>query len=188
MVLKLNIDFALEEVTPKKLELLQAVFDAHDMAARNNQNSSSGAAVNAFFGSAQLTNAIASAILTLGDAHGPIGPARFVYEKFDERSLKSAILSGMKIPGFGNSFFKDSIDPAWSRVREIIEADFKKANDRIKQLHGWMKEVGKDVHPNAALYSAVICNELGMIHGSESAIFVLARTAAWTSLCMKNER
>jgi len=188
MVLKLNIDFALEEVTPKKLELLQAVFDAHDMAARNNQNSSSGAAVNAFFGSAQLTNAIASAILTLGDAHGPIGPARFVYEKFDERSLKSAILSGMKIPGFGNSFFKDSIDPAWSRVREIIEADFKKANDRIKQLHGWMKEVGKDVHPNAAFYSAVICNELGMIHGSESAIFVLARTAAWTSLCMKNER
>jgi len=188
MVLKLNIDFALEEVTPKKLELLQAVFDAHDMAARNNQNSSSGAAVNAFFGSAQLTNAIASAILTLGDAHGPIGPARFVYEKFDERSLKSAILSGMKIPGFGNSFFKDSIDPAWSRVREIIEADFKKANDRINQLHGWMKEVGKYVHPNAALYSAVICNELGMIHGSESAIFVLARTAAWTSLCVKNER
>jgi citrate synthase len=188
MVLKLNIDFALEEVTPKKLELLQAVFDAHDMAARNNQNSSSGAAVNAFFGSAQLTNAIASAILTLGDAHGPIGPARFVYEKFDERSLKSAILSGMKIPGFGNSFFKDSIDPAWSRVREIIEADFKKANDRINQLHSWMKEVGKYVHPNAALYSAVICNELGMIHGSESAIFVLARTAAWTSLCVKNER
>jgi citrate synthase len=188
MVLKLNIDFALEEVTPEKLELLQAVFDAHDMAARNNQNASSGAAVNAFFGSAQLTNAIASAILTLGDAHGPIGPARFVYEKFDERSLKSAILSGMKIPGFGNSFFKDSIDPAWSRVREIIEVDFKKANDRIKQLHGWMKEVGKDVQPNAALYSAVICNELGMIHGSESAIFVLARTAAWTSLCMKNER
>jgi citrate synthase len=188
MVLKLNIDFALEEVTPKKLELLQSVFDAHDMAARNNQNASSGAAVNAFFGSAQLTNAIASAILTLGDAHGPIGPARFVYEKFDERSLKSAILSGMKIPGFGNSFFKDSIDPAWSRVREIIEVDFKKANDRIKQLHGWIKEVGKDVHPNAALYSAVICNELGMIHGSESAIFVLARTAAWTSLCMKNER
>jgi citrate synthase len=188
MVLKLNIDFALEEVTPEKLELLQAVFDAHDMAARNNQNASSGAAVNAFFGSAQLTNAIASAILTLGDAHGPIGPARFVYEKFDERSLKSAILSGMKIPGFGNSFFKDSIDPAWSRVREIIEVDFKKANDRIKQLHGWMKEVGKDVHPNAAIYSAVICNELGMIHGSESAIFVLARTAAWTSLCMKNER
>jgi citrate synthase len=188
MVLKLNIDFVLEEVTPKKLELLQSVFDAHDMAARNNQNASSGAAVNAFFGSAQLTNAIASAILTLGDAHGPIGPARFVYEKFDERSLKSAILSGMKIPGFGNSFFKDSIDPAWSRVREIIEVDFKKANDRIKQLHGWMKEVGKDVHPNAALYSAVICNELGMIHGSESAIFVLARTAAWTSLCMKNER
>ena len=93
MVLKLNIDFALEEVTPNKLELLQAVFDAHDMAARNNQNASSGAAVNAFFGSAQLTNAIASAILTLGDAHGPIGPARFVYEKFDERSLKSAILS-----------------------------------------------------------------------------------------------
>ena len=188
MVLKLNIDFALAEATPKKMELLQAVFDAHDMAARNNQNTSSGAAVNAFFGSAQLTNAIASAMLTLGDAHGPIGPARFVYEKFDERSLKSAIESGMKIPGFGNSFFKDSIDPAWSRVREIVDVDFPRASGRINQLHGWMKEAGKNLHPNAALYSAVICNELGMIPGSESAIFILARTAAWTSLCVKNER
>ena len=68
MVLNLNIDFALEDATPDRLRLLQAVLDAHDMAARNNQNASSGAAVNAFFGSAQLTNGIASAILTLGDA------------------------------------------------------------------------------------------------------------------------
>ena len=131
MVLNLNIDFGLAEATPKKLELLQAVFDAHDMAARNNQNASSVAAVNAFFGSAQLTNGIASAILTLGDAHGPIGPARYVYERFDERALKSAIGAGMKIPGFGNSFFKDRIDPAWSRVREIIATDFEDANNRI---------------------------------------------------------
>jgi citrate synthase len=93
----------------------------------------------------------------------------------------------MKIPGFGNSFFKDRIDPAWSRVREIIAADFPNANARIEQLHGWMKEAGKDVHPNAALYTAVICSELGMIPNSESAIFILARTAAWTSLCIKNE-
>ena len=55
MVLNINIDFALEDATPEKLRLLQAVMDAHDMAARNNQNASSGAAVNAFFGSAQLT-------------------------------------------------------------------------------------------------------------------------------------
>ena len=188
MVLNLNIDFALADATPQKLELLQAVFDAHDMAARNNQNSSSGAAVNAFFGSAQITNAIASAILTLGDAHGPIGPARFVYERFDERALKSAIEAGMKIPGFGNSFFKDKIDPAWSRVSELIKSDFSNANARIEQLHGWMKEAGKNVHPNAALYTAVVCSELGVIPGAESAIFILARTAAWTSLCIKNER
>ena len=188
MVLNLNIDFALAEATPKKLELLQAVFNAHDAAARNNQNSSSGAAVNSFFGSGNLTNGIASAILTLGDAHGPIGPARFVYERFDERALKSAIESGMKIPGFGNSFFKEKIDPAWSNVSGLIASDFPHANDRIIQLHVWMKEVGKDVHPNAALYSAVVCNELGVIVGAESAIFILARTAAWTSLCVKNER
>ena len=188
MVLNINIDFALENATPEKLRLLQAVMDAHDMAARNNHNASSGAAVNAFFGSAQLTNGIASAILTLGDAHGPIGPARFVYEKFDERALKSAIEAGMKIPGFGNSFFKDRIDPAWSHVREVIETDFPNANRRINQLHGWMKEAGKDVYPNAALYTAVICSELGMIPGSEAAIFILARTAAWTSMCVKNER
>jgi len=188
MVLNLNIDFALADATPQKLGLLQAVFDAHDMAARNNQNSSSGAAVNAFFGSAQLTNGIASAILTLGDAHGPIGPARFVYERFDGRALKSAIEAGMKIPGFGNSFFKDRIDPAWSRVSELIKSDFSNANARIEQLHGWMKEAGKNIHPNAALYTAVVCSELGVIPGAESAIFILARTAAWTSLCIKNER
>lgn len=188
MVLNLNIDFALNEASPEKLRLLQAVFDAHDLAARNNQNASSSAAVNAFFGSGNLVNGIASAALTLGEAHGPIGPARFVYERFDERALKSAIQTGMKIPGFGNSFFKDKIDPAWSNVYEIIKADFPTANSRINQLHGWMKEAGKDLYPNAALYTAVVCSELGMIPNSESAIFILARTSAWTSLCIKNER
>jgi citrate synthase len=102
--------------------------------------------------------------------------------------LKSAIEAGMKIPGFGNSFFKDQIDPAWSRVSELIKSDFPNANARVEQLHGWMKEAGKNVHPNAALYTAVVCSELGVIPGAESAIFILARTAAWTSLCIKNER
>lgn len=188
MVLNLNIDFALADATPKRMELLQAVFDAHDMAARNNQNASSAASVNASIGSGQVTNGIASAILTLGDAHGPIGPARFVYERFDKLALESAIESGMKIPGFGNSFFKDRIDPAWSRVSELIKSDFPDANARINEIYGWLKAMGKNAHPNAALYTAVVCNELHVIHGAESAIFILARTAAWTSLCIKNER
>jgi citrate synthase len=184
MIINLNIDFALAEATPKRLELLQAVFDAHDMAARDNQNASSGAAMNAFIGSGSLENGIASAILTIGERHGPITQARIAYEQLNERTFESAILSGIKIPGFGNSFFKHGIDPAWIRVREIIDVDFPRASDRIKQLHGWMKEAGKDVHPNAALYSAVACSELGMIPGSESAIFILSRIAAWTSSCI----
>lgn len=184
MVLNLNIDFVRGEVTPDKLALLQAVFDAHDTAARNNENASSGAAMNAFIGSGMLANAIASAVMTLGHRHGPITQARFVYEQIDEASLKSAVENRVRVAGFGNSFFKDSIDPAWNQVAEIIERQFPHAHARINQLRTWLSECGKSLFPNAAMYTAVVCSELDMVHGSEAAIFVIARTAAWTSTCI----
>ena len=184
MVLNLNIDFVRAEVTRQRLALLQAVFDAHDRAARNNQNASSGAAMNAFIGSGILANGIASAVMTLGHRHGPITEARLVYEEIDEWALKTGVENQARIAGFGNSFFKDRIDPAWNEVAEIIERQFPNANARIKQLRTWLSECGKNLFPNAAMYTAVACSELEMVHGSEAAIFVIARTAAWTSSCI----
>jgi citrate synthase len=184
MVLNLNIDFVRAEVTQEKLALLQAVFDAHDKAARNNQNASSGAAMNAFIGSGILANGIASAVMTLGHRHGPITEARLIYEEICEWALKTGVENEARIAGFGNSFFKDSIDPAWNEVAEIIERQFPNAHARIKQLQTWLSECGKNLFPNAAMYTAVACSELDMIHGSEAAIFVIARTAAWTSSCI----
>jgi citrate synthase len=188
MNVRLNIDFCLNEITPEKQELFQAVFDAHDSAARKNHNASSGAALNSFFGSGHLTNAIASAILSVGNNHGPINEARVVYENFDENYFKHSVKLGNKIAGFGNSFFKDKIDPSWSNVDELIRSKFSKAASRIDELHKWMKECGKSVHPNAALYTAVLCNEIGLIHGLESVLFILSRTSAWASMCIQNER
>jgi citrate synthase len=184
MVLNLNIDFVRGEVTPDKLALLQAVFDAHDTAARNNQNASSAAAMNAFIGSGMLANAIASAVMTLGHRHGPITQARFVYEQMDEASLKSAVENRVRVAGFGNSFFKDGIDPAWRSVSEIIERQFPEAHARLNELRQWLSDSGKNLFPNASMYSAIACSELGMIYGSEPSIFVIARTAAWTSRCI----
>lgn len=184
MKLDLNITYC-NEIDSDKIELLQSIVDAHDQAARNNQNASSLAAVNAFVGSGNIGNGIASAILTLGQHHGPISMARTVYEEFNQQHIDGCLNAKIKVPGFGNSFFKDSIDPAWNNVWNLMNTKFTKISNRINELQKMLELRGKIIFPNAALLTAAACSELGFVRGTESSIFIIARIPAWTSLCIK---
>jgi len=184
MKLDLNIGYC-EKLDADGVELLQAVVDAHDQAARNNQNASSFAAVNACAGSGNIGNGIASAILTLGQHHGPISMARTVYEEFNQQHVDGCLNAKIKVPGFGNSFFKDSIDPAWNNVWSLIQSKHPKIAERINTLQSMLALRGKVLHPNAALFTAAVCSHLGFKHGTECSVFIIARIPAWTTLCIK---
>lgn len=162
----------------EQVRLLQATIDAHQKAAKN-RNVSTVVMQQAAAGSGRLENGIAAAILTLGHLHGPIREARGLYELGEKSVVITMLHGGRKVAGFGNSFHKTSIDPAWGDVMDIIRISFPKIDARINELCSWMIEGGRPLYPNAALLTAAVCSELKIRGGCESALFILWRLPVW---------
>jgi citrate synthase len=166
-----------------RLRLVNVVVAAHQRAARENNNASSAAMLNATFGSGRIENGIASAVLSIGGKHGPLEAARGTYEWATPSNIRSQIELNQMIPGFGNSFFKDRIDPAWQPVHDFILLSFPKMAERIGDLTRWVRTPTKrDLCPNAALYTAATCSECHFRRGTESLLFILARLPVWVDL------
>jgi citrate synthase len=135
-----------------------------------------------------MEGGIASAILSLGGAHAPLVPARETYLHGSRLSMVEELSKNphYKIPGFGNSFFKDSIDPAWLPVYEFIGDNFPMSFDRITQVTGFVKEAtGKLLFPNAALFTAVVCEICEIPKGYESTLFIMARLPIWVDYAQR---
>lgn len=176
----INIDLMIGEHSAGIPELIECCIACHQSAALKNPNASSAAFQNAFLGSGSVENGIASAILTLGKNHGPIMDARVVYEHFVEGDFEM-VGRGAKIAGFGNSFFKEGIDPSFDPLDSRIRFCFPNVADRIDELTGYMHK-HKKIYPNAALYTAAVCSEAKVKRGHESALFIMARIPAWINL------
>ena len=167
-------------MTPDRQEFLEAVLKAHDTAARNNANVSSAAYQNTLLGSGRIENAIVSGLLSIGGGHAPFEAARRVFECYQKVDVEVTANLGQKIPGFGNSFFKNRYDPAWLPVVNLVREKFPTKNERILQLTQWVFETThRQILPNAALYTAAFCVECQIPRGKESLIFLLARLPAW---------
>jgi citrate synthase len=167
-------------------KLMALLMEAHAKTAVENANASSAACINAGAVTGRLTNGLASAILCLGGHHAPITEARAVYTQWTKENIKEALLWGKFIPGFGNAFYKDSIDPAWQAVDTYLSTVYPKKYARIAELQGWMKEENVNLFPNAALYSAVACDIMECVWGAEISLLVLARLPMWTTLWATN--
>lgn len=167
------------ELSDEQQRLLDATIQAHQTAARSNKNISSITMLNASMGSGRLENGIAAAILTIGNLHAPLIGARGLYLNGQKDVVLAMLSRKQKIPGFGNSFFKTSLDPAWNDVWTIIQTSFPKIEARIAELSAWMIEGGKPLYPNAALLTAAVLEEVGWRHGAEQSFFILARIPVW---------
>jgi len=161
--------------------LFELVAAAHYGSAINNRNNSSAAIVNSYFGSGSIAQAIASSLLATGIRHAPVQEAREVFETATKEKVESQLGHGHKIQGFGNSFFKDGIDPQWNPVLAYLTENFPEQVARINQIKGY---IGKDVHPNPAMFTAIACDLAKVPRGCEVAVFALMRIPAWISLLL----
>jgi hypothetical protein len=177
VVAAIQLPFISGGKNPNPEALLDPLMDAHMAAARRLDNASTNAVINACAGSGDLGKGIAAALLTTGYRHAPLEQARRVYEEGIELPAR------FPIPGFGNSFFKDSIDPAFSTLSELLEEEYPSIAARIELLTKQVRELtGKNLFPNAALFTAAVCSEIGVPRGAEIAIFILARMPVWVDL------
>lgn len=154
-------------------ELLECLIDAHQRAARSNTNASSQLAMIASNGSGDFSKGVMAAVASIGGAHAPLQQARMVYR----HATKEWIEAQRIVPGFGNSFYKDSIDPSFKELDSKLRKDHPEAAARIDELHGYVKKV----HPNAALYTAAVCEICMVPDGIESSLFIISRVPIWAS-------
>jgi citrate synthase len=157
---------------------------AHSCSASNNPNASTAAAVNSYCGSRSINHAICSAILSTGTVHGPVTDARMVFAQVrmggDPLMVVDSFLNaGLPVPGFGNSFFKDQIDPCWEEVNDLFQSDFPTEASAIAKLRWALGDRKKPLHPNAAMFTGAAAWVAGFPVGTEPALFIIPRIGAW---------
>jgi len=179
--MKVTIDIPLlQEPDEKVARLVELVFEAHQVAAKNNASASSEAVCMAAGGSGSFRQAVVAALMTLGIRHGPIGAARLVFTTDSYHSIES----GAKIPGWGNSFFKDGIDPAWQKVDDYLKEHFEQEWSKVDAVTNELHAAGKRIYPNAAIYTAIACELCHVPAGLEELFFILPRLPVWAELAL----
>jgi citrate synthase len=153
--------------------LLNLLVEAHAKAASDNANGSAQVAHIATSGSGDFSKGLIAALATTGGAHAPLAAARKVW--------KYGIPEGVEIvPGFGNSFYKDKIDPAFVPLTTYIRDQYNSHFQDLVHLKGNVyRYTRKNLQPNAAILTAVVCDILEIPEGMEILVFLLARAPVW---------
>jgi hypothetical protein len=72
---------------------------------------------------------------------------------------------------------------SWQDVANYIEAYHPRYHHRIQEIKSIIgQQTQKNIYPNAAMYSAVLCEILGFKEGTEISLFILARIPTWTDM------
>jgi hypothetical protein len=133
----------------------------------------------AYIGSGNITQAIASGLLTTGELHAPIEDAYFNLTQASDEYLQSLD----RVEGFGNSFFKDSIDPSFQPVYDVISKDYPHLIDRLSHIQR-VSEI-EHLFPNAAIITSMCLVACGLPPEYGVALFVKYRVSAWADLCLE---
>jgi len=161
--------------------LITLVLRAHYIAAKNNENVSSAAIRQAAKLGKEFPEAVASAVLTLGNVHAPLSRARMILFQSSNSLINEYLIEKVKVPGYGNSFHKDSIDPAWIDVDALLRKDFPEVATRIDEVADLIQAyTNKKIYPNAAAYTAAAAELNNFPYGTEYSILINGRMMAWT--------
>lgn len=160
--------------------LTNLMMEAHLKSALNNDNLSSSFVMQMASAGKSFTESMATALLSLGNLHGPVTQCRQVLYYMEEDQLQQALDAGMIIPGFGNAFYKDGIDPAWDDFVEMLKVDFTPYHERIEEISKRLSDKkGTTLYPNPASFTATVAELLNMPVGTEISLAVSARIPAW---------
>ncbi len=163
--------------------LLDTLVQCHQRAALTNQNASSVSLQLAAASGVDFAKAVSAALAVLGDKHGPATQARELIYHADDEEVREMVEDGEKVPGWGHSFFKTSIDPSFAPFAHLIREGHTEHHEHLERVSRLIfKSSGRAIYPNAAAYTAVCAEILGLAPGTELMLFVGGRLPAWASL------
>lgn len=165
-----------------KAMLLSMVWQAHVAATNANTGNASNVAVSvAASSSLSAVSSIAAGVLAMGGLHAPITAARSVIFRRDPIPITKELI----VPGFGNSFWKDRIDPAWQGVADLIQSEYPEVWSRIQAWSNILLRNGSAHIPNAAALTAASAEIVDWPFGSEAILAIQPRIALWGVLFSK---
>lgn len=174
-------DILLRKLNDEERHLVTALFQGHIQAALENDNLSSQVFKASFMATEDAGAAMIAALCTTGTHHAPIIKARQMIYGTDDTFVKKMLANGHRFPGFGNSFFKDGIDPAFQEVAEILSQ--LSVWERVLKIQSLIAESkGKVIHPNAAAFTAAVAEHLQLDLHETLWLFLAPRSAAWIQL------
>jgi citrate synthase len=132
-----------------------------------------------------MCEAFAAALLTLGGAHAPISQTRRLIAPAQRLvEVDRRLAAGLKIPGFGSSFVKDAPDPEVEAVLLLLQPGLQKM---IGNLSGYVQLMtGRLIFPNAAMATAAVASELGMLASEAPELLIQGRIPAWVDIYNRN--
>lgn len=162
----------------EQAEVADALLRAHLKASVENNNISRSAFVNAWSGSGSVVQSVASGLLTVGGIHAPVLKARDV---LFGGGVNAYLDKGLRVPGFGNSFYKDKIDPAFIEVRQLLDGS--REMDILLDAQQQIKNrTGKLIQINAAAFTAAVAEFCKIPAPLELWFFIAGRTSGWIQL------
>ena len=160
--------------------LLDCLLKAHQAAARDNYNAISTVIGYIGYVGKPLTDAIATGLLSIGRHHAPLTQARLAIFGTGLMELQEDLVANRLIPGWGNSFFPDQLDPAWVNMATLIEDEYPGIHNRLTEITTLIAHhKGKVIYPNAAAYTAVAAELFELSYGTEVMLLLLGRLPIW---------
>lgn len=165
--------------------LLDLVLEAHAQSAQRN-NISTAAVVQCAAGNGTYTNSIAAGLLTLGGSHAPLEQSyELLSSEYAVEGAKLMMADGVRIPGWGNSFYRGEPDRLWSKVSAWIEVNRPDLHARISEVTAFLHSQGKEIYPNPSTYTAAAAIALGIPAKCAAYLFLQGRLLSWSQIFMK---
>jgi len=162
---------------------MEVLSSCHQSAAIGNENVSSVAVRLSASVDCPFQASVASAILTLGDIHGPTAMTRWMLYSAEPDVLDQFIKTAHRVPGWGNSFHKAGIDPLFVPIAELIQEEYPDHYTNLGNVGDLIeKHRGKRLMPNAASFTAICSQILGMDEGTEISLVIAMRIPSWAAL------
>lgn len=167
----------LQKLSEEQLHLIGVLFEAHRVAGTKNPCFSTVVSRQCWEGSGSVTQGLIGGIATLGQCHGPISDARGMLHWGPSLIAEMAEL-GQKIPGFGNSFYKLGIDPAFGDIFQMIKDN--PIGCRLMEYGEIISTIkGNLIWPNAAGITAAVAEMLDVPRPREMLLFLIPRMSVW---------
>lgn len=165
-------------------ELLARLYISHYNASKSVMNGSKMVFTIALQGSGNLIQALAAGILSTGHMHAPVEASRnFIFHSNEE------ITREMLVPGFGNSVHKDSIDPNFVEVDNLLASMYPAKHEIVMKRQDELAKVrGKVIHRNAAAITACVAECLNIPLGMEVLLFFIPRMSQWVHSVVEDKK